>query len=254
MMYRVFRPSTFEKALNFDALMLFCLYVIRTKKVSNPHTRAETLKFICEFAPRAPTYEFRKEELNLKGLLLQSKLCKNYLLEIITEAYGDVEKTGSNSQYYEKYHYRALITQVLKFIFKDKHYMEQLVEVCMTKADKFEKFTHFLISDINDGFTSSISKLASIREYEEAKNNWESYTEEQKKDFEEQFKENSGIAKWGMNMARSALGLCITIAEREECRKGFMSEVNLNSFVQGLNYTLDSLINRGKLSDIRDSK
>jgi hypothetical protein len=46
MMYRVFQPHTFEKSLNFDAIMLFCLYVIKTKKVSNPHTRAETLKFI----------------------------------------------------------------------------------------------------------------------------------------------------------------------------------------------------------------
>lgn len=79
------------------------------------------------------------------------------------EAYGDVEKTGSNSQYYEKYHYRALIAQVLKFIFKDKHYISQLTSISNENEEKFDRFTHFLISDINDGFQSSISKLASIK-------------------------------------------------------------------------------------------
>lgn len=58
---------------------------------------------------------------------------------------------------------------------------------------------------------------------------------------------SSSSAKWSMNIARLALGLCITIAQYEECRKAFMSEVNLNSFVQGLNYTLDSLITGVKL-------
>lgn len=58
---------------------------------------------------------------------------------------------------------------------------------------------------------------------------------------------HSKTAKWGMSMARSALGLCIMIAEHEECRKAFMSEVNLGSFVQGLNYTLDSLVTGVKL-------
>lgn len=50
-----------------------------------------------------------------------------------------------------------------------------------------------------------------------------------------------------MNMARSALNLCILIAQNEECRKAFMSDVNLGSFVEGLNYTLDSLITGVKL-------
>ena len=79
------------------------------------------------------------------------------------EAYGDVEKTGSNAQYYEKYHYRALISQVLYFIFKDKHFRSQLVDLSQNKEDKFERFIHFLIGDINDGFQSGISKLALIK-------------------------------------------------------------------------------------------
>ncbi len=50
-----------------------------------------------------------------------------------------------------------------------------------------------------------------------------------------------------MNMARSALRLCISIAEHAECRKAFISDVNLGSFVQGLNYTLDSFMTGQKL-------
>lgn len=163
MLYRVFSPSTFENALNFDSIMLFCLFIIKTKKVSNPHTRAETLKFICEFAPKPPKYEFRKEEYTLKACLLQSKLCRNYLLSSLIEAYGDVEKTGSSNQYYEKYHYRFLISCVFHFLLRDKNFQTQLNDICVTKEEIFDRFTHFLISDINEGFQSSISKLASIK-------------------------------------------------------------------------------------------
>ena len=163
MMYRVFSPPTFENALNFDSVMLYCLFIIKTKKVSNPHTRAETLKFICEFAPKPPTYEFQKQEMNLRGALLQSKLCKRYLLGTLMEAYGEVEKTGSHHQYYEKYHYRFLMSCVFHFLLRDKHYQSQLNDICTEKDETFDKFTHFLIGDINEGFQASISKLAKIK-------------------------------------------------------------------------------------------
>lgn len=110
MMYRVFSPASFENSFNFDSIMLFCLFVIISKKVYNPHTRAETLKFVCEFAPKPPKYEFQKQEMSLRGAMLQSKLCQNYLLEACIQSYGDVEKTGSSRQYYEKYHYRFLLS------------------------------------------------------------------------------------------------------------------------------------------------
>lgn len=45
-----------------------------------------------------------------------------------------------------------------------------------------------------------------------------------------------------MQLARSTLSLCVKITQTEDCRSAFMSDVNLGSFVEGLNYTLDSLV------------
>lgn len=163
MIYRVFSPSTFENSYTFEWLMLFCLFIIKTKTVSNPHTRAETLKFICEFAPKYPKFEFQKHEMQLRGLLLQSKLCQNYLFETLTQLYGEVEKTGSNHQYYEKYHYRLLITWTIIFLLKDKYYQKQIDSIAKDKEEVFERFAHFLISDINDGFDNSLTKLRNIK-------------------------------------------------------------------------------------------
>jgi hypothetical protein len=50
------------------------------------------------------------------------------------------------------------------------------------------------------------------------------------------------MCKFGMQLARSNLSLCVKITQHEDCRKAFMSEVNLSSFVEGINYTLDSLV------------
>jgi ubiquitin conjugation factor E4 B len=162
-MYRVFRPEMFQSTVTFDAFMLYWLYIIKTKKVSNPHARAETLKFVCEFAPKPPKFEFRKEEATVRNLILQSSLCKNYLCTTLIEAYGDVEKTGSHHQYYEKYQYRLIIGNMFHFILKDKHFQQQINSVWVERPDVFDKFIHFLIADVNEGFQLGISKLATIK-------------------------------------------------------------------------------------------
>ena len=63
MFYKVSNPIMFETNMNLVSLITLCLFTIKTKKVSNPHLRAETLRFILEFAPRPPKNEFRKENL-----------------------------------------------------------------------------------------------------------------------------------------------------------------------------------------------
>ena len=79
------------------------------------------------------------------------------------EAYGDVEKTGSSNQYYEKYHYRFLISCVFHFLLKDHEFESRLNDFAEQKEEIFDRFAHFLIGDINEGFQSSISKLAKIK-------------------------------------------------------------------------------------------
>lgn len=130
---------------------------------------------------------------------------------------------------------------VFHYLLRDKHYQNQINEIAENQEFIFEKFCHFLIADINEGFQSSISKLVEIKEYEEAKEMWDVYKEEQQKDFEAKFKENSNVAKWGMQLSRSTLTLCVKITQTDACRKAFLSDVNVGSFVEGINYTLDSM-------------
>ena len=163
MFYRIYSSSIFEHTLNFESLMLFWLFINKTKTVSNPHLRAETCKFIWEFAPKYPKFEFQKHETLLRFYLLQSKLWQNYLLESLIELYGDVEKTGSSHQYYEKYQYRLLISYTIIYLLKYNFYQKQLDNISKKKEEVFDKFTHFLISDINDGFQNSLSKLGDIK-------------------------------------------------------------------------------------------
>ena len=47
-----------------------------------------------------------------------------------------------------------------------------------------------------------------------------------------------------MQLCRVTLRLCVDITKTEDCRKAFMSEVNLTSFVEGLNYALDMMVSK----------
>ena len=249
MFYRVFKPIVFETHMNLASIMTYCLFIIKTKKVSNPHVRAETLKFIWEFAPKPPENEFRKHEFNLRNWLTHTNVWKKFLMPTLIEAYGDVEKTGSSNQYYEKYHYRLIMSFVFHFLLREKHFKDQINEIAQSEQVVFDKFLHFVIADINEGFQSSVSKLSEIKEYEDAEaSNWKDYTEEQKKDMQTKFKENSNVAKWGMQLSRSTLSLWVKIVKEEAWRMNFMSDVNLSSFVEGINYALDSLASRKGLN------
>ena len=72
---------------------------------------------------------------------------------------------------------------------------------------------------------------------------------------EEKYKENERVAKWGMQLSRSTLSLCVKITQTEDCRKAFMTDVNLGSFVEGLNYMLDSMVSpKGKKLKVKNPK
>ena len=47
-----------------------------------------------------------------------------------------------------------------------------------------------------------------------------------------------------MQLWRATLNLCVSITQTEDCRKAFMSDVNLTSFVEGINYALDLMVSQ----------
>lgn len=49
------------------------------------------------------------------------------------------------------------------YLLKDKFYQTKLNEICLKKPEMFDRFTHFLINEINEGFNSSLSKLSEIK-------------------------------------------------------------------------------------------
>ena len=151
---------------------------------------------------------------------MHTSVWKEFLIPTLIDAYGNVEKTGSSNQYYEKCHYRLIMSFVFHFLLKDKHFKAQLNEIAEKDQVVFDKFLHFVISDINEGFQTSVSKLSEIKLYEDAgANNWKDYNEEQKKEMQQKFKENSNVAKWGMQLSKSTLDLCVKIVQEETWRK-----------------------------------
>ena len=110
-----------------------------------------------------PKYEFRKNEFMLKGLLMNSKLCKSYLIETILIAYGDVEKTGTHNQYYERYKYRFYLSNLLIFLLRDKNYEMHLDSIARDNYELFDRYTHFFIGDITDSLQDGISHLKGVK-------------------------------------------------------------------------------------------
>ena len=90
-----------------------------------------------------------------------------YLLPTIMEAYGDVEKTGSATQYYDKFKYRYYMSATFHYMLSHKNYLNQLDVLPSSSLSTFLKFAHFLMAEINNQFEEAILSVKKMRELEQ---------------------------------------------------------------------------------------
>ena len=83
------------------------------------------------------------------------------------EAYGDVEKTGSATQFYDKFKFRMFMSSTFHYMLKDAWYKNQMNELALEDQPRFLKFIHFLMQEINTQFEEAIESVKKMKQLEE---------------------------------------------------------------------------------------
>lgn len=63
-----------------------------------------------------------------------------------------MEKTGSDTQYYEKFFYRMQLSKALSMLYDDSAYNSKFIEFYAKEPEVFERFVNFLLNEINENF------------------------------------------------------------------------------------------------------
>lgn len=142
--------------------------VILNKRIKNPHTRVEMIKFLTYLVPQSFMNKNRKSnkhqdrEDNLyRDVFFQNITLKNYLIEAIVNVYIDAERTG----YYEKSSFRFYASIIMEYVWQDSSYRESFMALGQSRPGLFIEFCNFLINDMNNLLFDGLLELEEIRDY-----------------------------------------------------------------------------------------
>eukprot|EP01017_Pseudomicrothorax_dubius_P031121 TRINITY_DN3944_c0_g1_i1.p1 TRINITY_DN3944_c0_g1~~TRINITY_DN3944_c0_g1_i1.p1 ORF type:complete len:776 (-),score=180.37 TRINITY_DN3944_c0_g1_i1:183-2510(-) len=173
--YRQSHPKTLTNSEYLWCLgviiSLSLLWIRERKLLPNYHARKEHVFLIYSFVPDERR-SARSGDEDLTFLLKEFPLLKEYLLPSLMLFSIDVEKTGTNNQFYEKFGYRQIAYSIVIYLTEfDKRnwtvpFMNSLTNWIGNDAEKFVQFVMLLFNDLIYLLDDSLAKLKEIREYE----------------------------------------------------------------------------------------
>ena len=136
----------------------------------NPHVRAKFVSFISILVPEKDRNDAAFSQ--FKSILTDRSVYQELLIEGLVEVFIDVEKTGSNNQFYEKFSYRHAVCRIFSYILGDAaqkkfDFRAKFKEFLDKKCDKFLQFMFLFLNDLIYLLDETLSKLKQIKEYEE---------------------------------------------------------------------------------------
>lgn len=106
----------------------------------------------------------------LSSMFTTSNTCREYLLPALMSAFIDIEHTGRSSQFYEKFSVRSVIARVMKVMWRDPYYSQQLTRESEQKPEFFVKFVALLLNDATYVLDEALSKLSQVNKLQNEEN------------------------------------------------------------------------------------
>ncbi|KAI9886767.1 MAG: Aminolevulinate dehydratase [Watsoniomyces obsoletus] len=144
-----------------DELVVFCITFLRTSEyIKNPYLKSGLVTIFCYGT--WPTPNSRKGVLGdtLNGLPFATE----HLLHAILKFYIEVETTGTHTQFFDKFHIRFEIFQVIKCIWTNTIYRERLSQEAEQNLDFFVRFVNLLLNDVTWVLDESLRAFGKIHQ------------------------------------------------------------------------------------------
>jgi len=190
-----------------------------------------------------------RESKNTKEMIYvieEDKLFQNHILETIIKTFSFVEKTGANTQFYDKFQYRRTLLQLLKFIWKNPEIKAQWKKLWEISGKEHGiLFANFLLNDFTHVNNEIITKLKEIKETEEklaVDELKKTMTFEERQQSEELLKNNERYVKMFINFLNLMMNAIADLTEITP--EMYTSEDLIEHFTTSLNYYLKYLITK----------
>ncbi|KAK1048827.1 Ubiquitin conjugation factor E4 [Friedmanniomyces endolithicus] len=222
-----------------DEIVQICVTFLRNSEyVKNPGVKSG-LVTILYYGVQA----YHNHARGLLGdLLIGSPFAHKHLLHALMKFYIEAESTGTHTQFYDKFNIRFEIFRVIKCIWTNTMYRENLAKEAAINTEFFVQFVNMIVNDVTFVLDESLSSFAKIHELtNELKSAaFAALDEEQKKEQTELLESEKGKAKSYMQLTRESMETLILFTET--LANAFTMPEVVTRLAAMLDYNLDIMV------------
>ena len=178
----------------------------------------------------------------LGDLLIGSPFANKHLLHALMKFYIEAESTGTHTQFYDKFNIRYEIFEVIKVIWENTLYRQNLAKEAAVNTEFFVQFVNMIVNDVTFVLDESLSSFVKINELTRELRSAEfaAYDEERKKERTELLESEKGKAKSYMGLTRESMATLILFTET--LPDAFTMPEIVSRLAAMLDYNLDIMV------------
>ncbi|KAI0854035.1 ubiquitin conjugation factor E4 [Daldinia vernicosa] len=157
-----FVPDILVSAVG-DEIITLCITFLRSSEyIKNPYLKSSLVTLL--FSGTWPLYHLSRGVLG--DTLVGSKFANEHLLHSLMKFYIECEHSGVSSAFYDKFNIRYEIFQVIKCIWPNSVYKDQLSQESRVNRQFFVQFVNLLLNDATYLLDEALTKLVAIHDYQ----------------------------------------------------------------------------------------
>lgn len=239
-------PNILPSAVGEEMIALSVTFLRSSEYIKNPYLKSSLVSLLYY-----GTYPFMHMKKGVLGdQLIGMKFANDYLLHALMKFYIECESTGANSAFYDKFNIRYEIFQVIKCVWVNDVYQQELTRESKVNRSFFVQFVNMLLNDTTYVLDEAFTKFPKMMVLEqELKDPNLSAEDRQKKD--EEFQTLGSQATSYMQLANETLEMMklFTAALSE----AFTMPEIVSRLASMLNYNVETLAGPKAVSELKVS-
>ncbi|KAI9170938.1 Ubiquitin conjugation factor E4 [Paramyrothecium foliicola] len=229
-----FLPKILPSAVGEEMIALSITFLRSSEYIKNPGLKSLLVSLLYW-----GTWPFMHLKRGVLGdQLVSLSFANEHLLHALMKFYIECESTGANSQFYDKFHIRYEIFQVVKCVWGNDVYKQQLTKESKVNRDFFVRFVNMLLNDATYVLDEAFTKFPKMRTLEiELKDPGLSAEDRQKK--EEELQTLGNHATSYMQLANESLEMMKLFTHAVS--EAFLMPEIVSRLGSMLNYNLETL-------------
>jgi ubiquitin conjugation factor E4 B len=221
-----------------EELVTVCVTFLRsTDYVKNPYLKSGLVSILFH-----GVWPVRNRPKGILGDLLNgSVICHKHLLHALMQFYIEAESTGGHNQFYDKFNIRYEIFQVIRCVWSNTIYRENLEMESKVNPEFFVRFVNMLLNDVTYVLGESFRAFNKIHDIQEVLANPENGLDEtQKQEKQENLEEQQRMAKANMQLTNETVSMLKLFTEA--LAEAFTTPEIVQRLADMLDYNLEAMV------------